>query len=309
MVGMTTASQPLGGLFVPLITPFTAAGDLDQETLESLAHRMLDAGATGIVALGTTAEAVALDEDEKARVLDICARVCRDREAPLIAAAGTNDTRRSQAALAALARWPEIRAALVVVPYYNRPGEDGVLAHFRALAARTPVPIVVYNIPQRTGQQFGWPAMRQLAALTQVAGVKHAPGSVDLDTVAMMAERPDDFSVLAGDCAFAPALLALGASGVISASAHVSTASFAELVRAWRAGDARTAQPLGHRLAMLGARLFAEPNPVVIKAVLAELGHIPSATVRLPLVAARPASVGAALTAMAAIGPEALATV
>jgi 4-hydroxy-tetrahydrodipicolinate synthase len=115
--------------------------------------------------------------------------------------------------------------------------------------------------------------------------------------------------VLAGDCAFAPALLALGASGMISASAHVSTASFAELVRAWRAGDARTAQPLGHRLAILGARLFAEPNPVVIKAVLAELGHIPSATVRLPLVAARPASVGAALTAMAAVGPEALATV
>jgi 4-hydroxy-tetrahydrodipicolinate synthase len=260
---------------------------------------VLDDGATGIVALGTTAEAPTLTAAERSQVLDICARVCRDRSAPLIAGAGGNDTRGSAAALQALARWPEITAALVVVPYYNRPGENGTVAHFRSLAQDTPVPLVVYNIPQRTGQQLSWPALRRVAGLPAVVGVKHAVGAVNQDTVEMMATLPDGFSVLAGDCFLIPALLALGAAGAISASAHVCTTRFAELIAAWRAGDVIAARPLGHRLATLSARLFAEPNPAVIKAVLHELGHIPSPAVRLPLLPARPASAAAALEAAA----------
>ena len=296
---MTTA-QPPAGLFVPLITPFTADGELDQRALESLACRVLDAGADGLVALGTTAEAPTLTDAERTAVLDICARVCGDRGAALIAGAGGNDTRRSAQALAGLAAWPEVSAALVVVPYYNRPGEAGTLAHFRALAQGSPVPLVIYNIPYRTGQQVSWPVMRELAALPQVAGVKHSVGAVDADTVAMMAGRPDGFSVLAGDDLYASPLLALGAAGAVLASAHVCTDRFAELVRAWRRGDVAVARPLGHRLAGLSAALFAEPNPVVIKAVLHELGHIPCPAVRLPLVPARPASVRAALRAATA---------
>jgi 4-hydroxy-tetrahydrodipicolinate synthase len=290
---------PPAGLFVPLITPFTRAGELDAATLESLAHRLLDDGATGIVALGTTAEAPTLSPAERSEVLDICAAVCRDRSAPLIAGAGGNDTRDSASALRALAAWPEITAALVVVPYYSRPGEDGTIAHFRALARDTPVPLVVYNIPHRTGQRVRWSAMRQIAALPPVVGVKHAVGALDQDTVEMMASLPDGFSVLAGDCFLMPALLALGAAGAISASAHVCTARFAELVAAWRAGDVAAALPLGHRLATLAARLFAEPNPTVIKAVLHEFGHIPSPAVRLPLLPARPESAASALRAAA----------
>ena len=218
---MTFITDPPAGLFVPLITPFTDDGELDARALESLAHRVLADGATGIVALGTTAEAPALTEAERDQVLDICAAVCRHRSAPLIAGAGGNDTRRSARALSALSAWPEIRAALVVVPYYNRPGEEGTVAHFRALAGETPVPLIVYNIPYRTGQPVGWPAMRRIAELPPVVGVKHATGAVDQDTVEMMASLPDGFSVLAGDCVLAPALLALGAAGAISASAHV----------------------------------------------------------------------------------------
>jgi 4-hydroxy-tetrahydrodipicolinate synthase len=296
---MTTA-QPPAGLFVPLITPFTDSGELDQRALESLASRVLDAGADGIVALGTTAETPTLTDAERTAVLDICARVCGDRGAPLIAGAGGNDTRRSAQALAGLAVWPEVSAALVVVPYYNRPGEAGTLAHFRALAQGSPVPLVIYNIPYRTGQQVSWPVMRALAALPHVVGVKHAVGAVDADTVALMAGRPDGFSVLAGDDLYASPLLALGAAGAVLASAHVCTDQFADLVRAWRTGDVTVARPLGHRLAGLSAALFAEPNPVVIKAVLHELGHIPSPAVRLPLVPARPASTQAALRAAAA---------
>jgi 4-hydroxy-tetrahydrodipicolinate synthase len=302
---MTTADLTLSGLYVPLITPFTRAGDIDRPAMEALAHRVLSDGADGIVALGTTAEAPALSPDERGQVLDICARVCRERAATLIAGAGGNDTRRTAEALAGLDSWPEVEAALVVVPYYTRPGEQGVLAHFRALAAVSPVPLVVYNIPYRTGQALSWPALRQLAALPAVAGVKHAAGGIDADTVAMLADQPGGFSVLAGDDVYAPAMLGLGASGAICASAHVATTAFARLVGAWQAGDVAAARPLGHRLARLSAALFAEPNPTVIKAVLHRMGEISSPAVRLPLLAARPESADAAIDAALALAGHA----
>jgi 4-hydroxy-tetrahydrodipicolinate synthase len=298
---MTIAATQFSGLFVPLITPFTERGDLDLGALEELAHRILDAGAAGLVALGTTSETPTLTQAERAAILDTCARVCRERSAPLIAGAGSNDTRGSAAVLRGLAAWPEISAALVVVPYYNRPGEDGVVAHFLALAEDSPVPLIIYNIPYRTGQQVSWHAMRRLARLPGVAGVKHAAGGVDRDTVAMMAEAPAGFAVLAGDDLYAPALLALGAPGAIMASANVQTAEFAALVAAWRSGDAAAARPLGHRLTGLAEALFAEPNPTVIKGVLHRQGHLRSAAVRLPLLPARPDSVDAALAAAASV--------
>jgi 4-hydroxy-tetrahydrodipicolinate synthase len=298
---MTTAAPQFGGLFVPLITPFTEDGGLDLSVLEELARRILDDGATGLVALGTTAETPTLSKAERTAILDTCARVCRERSAPLIAGAGSNDTRQSAADLRGLAAWPEISAALVVVPYYNRPGEDGVVAHFRALAEDSPVPLIVYNIPYRTGQAVTWRAMRELATLAGIAGVKHAAGGVDRDTVAMMAEAPTAFAVLAGDDLYAPALLALGAPGAIMASANVRTAEFAALVAAWGAADAAAARPLGHRLTGLAEALFAEPNPTVIKGVLHRQGYIRSPAVRLPLLPARPESVDAALAAAASV--------
>jgi 4-hydroxy-tetrahydrodipicolinate synthase len=276
----------LAGLFIPLITPFTATGDIAADALERLAHRVLDDGATGIVALGTTAEAASLTASEKSQVLEICSRACRERAAPLIAGAGTNDTARSAAELAALAKYPDVRAALVVVPYYNRPGEAGVIEHFRTLAGGGGVPLIIYNIPYRTGQQVSWRAMATLAEIPGVAGVKHAVGSIDQDTIAMMAGRPPGFSVLGGDDPVISPLLALGAEGGILASAHVSTAQFARLVSLWRDGKADEARQLGHRLSPLSRALFAEPNPVVIKSVLHRMGQIPSPSVRLPLLPA-----------------------
>jgi 4-hydroxy-tetrahydrodipicolinate synthase len=298
---MTITATQFSGLFVPLVTPFTDSGDLDPRALEDLAYRILDAGAAGLVALGTTAEAPTLTPAERAAILDTCARVCRERAAPLIAGAGSNDTRQSATALRQLAAWPEITAALVVVPYYNRPGEDGVVAHFRVLAPDSPVPLIVYNIPYRTGQQLSWHAIRQLALLPGVAGAKHAAGGIDRETVAMMAEAPSGFAVLAGDDLYAPALLALGAAGAIMASANVCTAEFAALIAAWRAGDAAVARPLGHRLTGLAEALFAEPNPTVIKGVLHRQGHIPSPAVRLPLLPASSESVDAALAAASSL--------
>src|SRR5580693_6376087 len=140
----------LAGLYVPLVTPFTPNGDLAPECLERIAHTVIDEGAAGVVALGTTGEPATLTAEERRTVLDICARVCRERSATLIAGAGSNDTRASALALAELKAWPEISAALTVVPYYTRPSEQGVIAHFTVLARQSPVPLVVYNIPCRT---------------------------------------------------------------------------------------------------------------------------------------------------------------
>jgi 4-hydroxy-tetrahydrodipicolinate synthase len=229
--------------------------------------------------------------------------VGKERNGTVIAGAGSNDTQASAQALRELTAWPEVSAALVVVPYYTRPSEAGVVAHFSELAAASPVPLIIYNIPYRTGQTVGWRAVRRLAELPGIAGVKHAVGGIDEDTVRLLADLPDGFAVLGGDDAFVSPLLALGAAGAILASANVCTGSFAAMVRAWQDGECARARALGHGLAGLSAALFAEPNPVVIKAVLHAQGRIPSPSVRLPLLPASPAATEAALRLAAGFAP------
>ena len=285
----------LQGLYVPLITPFTAEGDLAPDVLEKLAHAVIDDGAAGLVALGTTGESPMLTTAERRTVLDICAGVCRERGAALIAGAGSNDTASTARALQELAAWPEVSAALTVVPYYTRPSQDGIIAHFTRVAADSHVPVLVYNIPYRTGTSLSRETLRELATIPGIAGVKHAVGGIDHDTVLLMAELPEDFAVLAGDDVFASPLLALGAAGAILASAHLCTREFADFVAAWRAGEAARGRELGNRLATLSAALFAEPNPCVIKGMLYALGKIPSPAVRLPLLPASDDTLRAAM--------------
>lgn len=285
----------LHGLYIPLITPFTEDGDLAADALEKLAHAVLDDGAAGLVALGTTGESATLTTAERRLVIDVCARVCRARGATLIVGAGSNDTASTVRALSELVAWPEVTAALTVVPYYTRPSHDGIVAHFARAAAESPVPVLVYNIPYRTGVALSVQTLRELAAIEGIAGVKHAVGSIDHDTVMLMADPPADFAVLAGDDVFASPLLALGAAGGILASAHVGTSEFAEFVAAWRAGQVQRARALGNRLAPLSAALFAEPNPCVIKGVLHAQGKIPSPAVRLPLLPAGQDTIQAAM--------------
>jgi 4-hydroxy-tetrahydrodipicolinate synthase len=294
----------LRGLFIPLITPFTAEGDLATDALERLAHAVLDAGAAGLVALGTTGEPATLTAAERHAVLDICAGVCREHAAILIAGAGSNDTASTVRALQDLAAWPEVSAALTVVPYYTRPTPDGVIAHFTRLAADSPVPVLVYNIPYRTGTYLSGQVLRELARIPGIVGMKHAVGGIDQDTLTLMAGLPEGFAVLAGDDVFASPLLALGAAGGILASAQLRTGEFADLIAAWRSGKAAQARELGHRLVPLSAALFAEPNPVVIKGVLHAQGKIPSPAVRLPLLPARDDTVRAVMSLLAATVPN-----
>ncbi|WP_327266239.1 dihydrodipicolinate synthase family protein [Streptomyces sp. NBC_01232] len=292
---------PLHGIHVPLVTPFTSTGEVAAEALEALAHEMLDAGATGIVALGTTAEAAGLDEAERDLVTEVCARVCGERGAPLTVGAGSGGTRAAEASLAGLPRWPQVRAALVTVPPFVRPATAGVLAHFARLAAVSPVPLIIYHIPYRTGQPLDAAALRALGSLPGVAGMKYAGGGIGEDTVALLGDLPAGFEVLAGDDVYLSPLLALGAAGGILASAHLATGRFAELAAAWRAGDAERARPLGHALARMSAAAFAEPNPTVLKGVLHAQGRIPTPDVRLPLLPASEGSVKAVTAALDAL--------
>ncbi|MFD9379618.1 dihydrodipicolinate synthase family protein [Streptomyces sp. NPDC059999] len=293
-----------GGIHVPLVTPFNAAGQVAVDALEALAHEVLDAGARGIVALGTTGESAGLDAAERDLVTDVCARVCRERGAPLTVGAGASGTRASEAALARLARRQPVRAALVTVPSFVRPSAAGVLAHFERLAGVSPVPLIVYHVPYRTGQPLDAAALRALGELPGVVGVKYATGGIDQDVVALLGDRPDGFAVLAGDDACASPLLAIGAEGAILASAHLATERFVELAAAWEAGEVSRARALGHALARLSAALFAEPNPAVVKGVLHALGRIPTPDVRLPLLPASEASVAAALKALAELATD-----
>ncbi len=274
----------LAGLYVPLITPFDHAGAVDLGALEALASQVLEAGAAGIVALGTTAEPAALTAAERRSVTDVAARACRERHAQLLVGA------HSAAELRALGGRPEVTAALTVVPPFTRPGQAGVLAYFTQLAAASPVPLVVYDVPYRTGQYLSAATLRRLAGLPGVAGLKYAPGVINADTIALLARPPVRLAVLGGDDPFIAPLLALGAAGGILASAHLATADFARLIRLWQAGDVTAARALGGRLSALSAALFAEPNPAVIKGVLHAQGRIPTAAVRMPLLPASPAA-------------------
>ncbi|NUW44661.1 4-hydroxy-tetrahydrodipicolinate synthase family protein [Nonomuraea rhodomycinica] len=289
----------LQGIHVPLVTPFATTrsapgvtGEVAADVLGKLARRVLDDGASGLVALGTTGEAAALSPDERAQVVEVCAEVCREREAPLTVGVTGNDTRSVLRALEALP--PDVTAALVTVPYFLRPSERGVVAHFEALADGSPVPLVIYHIPYRTGQAVSAATLRHLGAHPMIAGVKYATGGVDQEALDLLGDRPDGFDVLGGDDAVISPLLAAGASGGILASANLAPREFADLAAAWEAGDVTRARALGHRLARLSAALFAEPNPTVIKGVLHARGIIPSADVRLPLLPASEASVAAA---------------
>ncbi|MEV0593437.1 4-hydroxy-tetrahydrodipicolinate synthase [Nonomuraea cavernae] len=274
----------LRGIHVPLITPFDATGEVAYDAIEKLAGHVLDEGASGLVALGTTGEVAALTSDERARVIEVCARICGERGVPLTVGLTGNDTRSTAEALKALPQG--VAAALVTVPYFLRPSERGVIAHFEALAEETPVPLVIYHIPYRTGQAVSAATLRHLGGHPMIAGVKYATGGIDQDAVDLLGDLPEGLAVLGGDDAFISPLLALGASGGILASAHLFTGRFAELVDAWQAGDVVRARELGHRLARVSAALFAEPNPTVIKGVLHARGLIPTPDVRLPLLPA-----------------------
>jgi len=271
------------GTFVPLVTPFGEDGAVDHDSLAALASAVIDAGARGVVALATTGEPTSLDQEERDAAVATVADICKERGAQLIVGAATNDTRETLKRHERLADVPQVAASLAVVPYYVRPSEQAIVAHFQYIAERSPVPLVLYNIPYRTGRGLGAEALLELAATPNVAGVKQAVGGIDADTLRVLAERPDDFSVLGGDDPYLAPMVLMGAQGAIAASANVATDRYVEMIDAALQGDAATTRERAASLLSLSLALFAEPSPAVIKALLHHLGAIPTKDVRMPL--------------------------
>jgi 4-hydroxy-tetrahydrodipicolinate synthase len=293
------ADVTLRGVYIPVITPFAADGTVALDVLERLCNEYLDAGAAGIVALGTTGESTALDAGEKRAVIVTCSRVCAERDAPLIVGAGTNNTRTTCHAVEELAGTPALVAALIVVPYYVRPSEAGTIAHFKAVADVSPVPLVIYNIASRTGRHLSAPGVLELARTPNFAGIKQAVTVLEADTLELLRDAGaiDGFAVLGGEDTLLLPTVLMGGSGTICASAHVCTQRFVEMIECGLAGKVDDGRAHAEALLPVTQACFAEPNPAVFKAALHAQGRIPTPDVRLPLVnasdAARQRALGA----------------
>ena len=291
--------RTLRGVYVPLVTPFATDGSVAIDALERLAHHYLDAGVAGLVPLGTTGESPLLDATEKRAVLEVVARVCAQRDAQLIAGAGTNNTAATVAAVDALRDVDAVTHALIVVPYYLRPSQRGIVEHFKAVAAASPVPVVMYNIPSRTGCVLEADGMLELASTPNIVGVKQAVGSIDVATLRVLAEAPPSFALLGGDDPYLFPTVLIGGAGAICASAHVCTERFVAMIECGLAGKLEDGRTHHEALLPVVQACFAEPNPAVFKGVLHHQGLLPTPDVRLPLVNASAAAVDRALAAIA----------
>ncbi|HEX7345610.1 MAG TPA: 4-hydroxy-tetrahydrodipicolinate synthase [Candidatus Limnocylindrales bacterium] len=284
---MTRPTRPtLRGAFTALVTPFTADGAFDEAEFRQLVRWQLLAGIDGLVPCGTTGEAPTLTTDERERVIAATVDVASERpwrdRVRIIAGTGTNDT---AATIAATRRAAALGAdaALVVAPYYNRPDGRMLDAHFRAVADEGDLPIVVYNVPSRTGTNVDAATFLRLADHPRVIAVKEASGNLE-QIATICRERPADVAVLAGDDAWTLPVLAMGGDGVVSVASNEIPGELVSLCAAARAGDWEAARRIHERwLPLLLANFRGGPNPVPAKAAMALMGLISSDVVRRPL--------------------------
>jgi 4-hydroxy-tetrahydrodipicolinate synthase len=267
------------GVFTALVTPFRE-GTVDERALHEAIELQIAAGVDGIVPCGSTGEAATLSHAEHRRVVEVAVSSARGR-VQVLAGTGSNST--SEAIeLTRHAKEAGADGALLISPYYNRPTQDGIVAHYAAIARHTGLPLVVYNIPGRTGSNVLPATIARLAEIEQIVGVKESCGNLD-QIAHVIASVPRSFAVLSGDDALTLPLLAIGGRGVISTTANLVPAEMVELVRAFRAGDVERARSLHYRLLPLFDVLFCETNPIPLKAALAMRGLVQE-ELRLPLV-------------------------
>jgi 4-hydroxy-tetrahydrodipicolinate synthase len=243
------------------------------------------------VALGTTGEPATLTAEERRRVVETCDRVCAETARRLIVGAGTNSTRGTIEEIGYLTAGSSAVAALVVVPYYTRPSERAVVEHFAAVADTSPVPIVAYNVPSRTGCALGAPALLEMSEYPRIIGLKQAVGAVDIDTLEVLARSGSDFQVLAGDDAFIAPTVLMGGAGAIAAAAHVCTPLFVEMTACALAGNRARASELAAALLPLVTLGFSEPNPAAWKGTLARQRQIATDDLRRPMTPASTSTV------------------
>jgi len=267
------------GSIVALVTPFRN-GNLDEARLRELVEFHVANGTDGIVPCGTTGESPTLSHDEHKRVVEIVIEAARGR-LPIIAGTGSNSTAEA-IDLTGHAKKAGARAALVVSPYYNRPTQEGLYRHFRAIAEAGDIPVLVYNIQSRTAVNVETDTLARLAKdCSNIVGVKEASGSLDQMTQVILACGPD-FSVLSGDDNLTLPLMAVGGRGVISVVANIVPRETADMTHAALGGDWKQARELFHRLFPLCRAMFIETNPIPVKEAMAMVGLI-EPELRLPL--------------------------
>ncbi len=267
------------GSMVALVTPMATDGSVDLAALAALVEWHLAEGTDALVVVGTTGEAPTLEPAEQLSVVRETIRVVRQR-VPVIVGTGSNATRHTVAATRAAAA-AGADAALVVVPYYNRPTQDGMFQHFSAVAAEGGLPVILYNVPGRTVADLLPETAARLSRVAGIVGIKEATGEVARVSAILGAAR-DGFEVYSGDDATAREAILAGARGVISVTANLVPAAMHRMCAAALAGDVAAAAGFDAPLAGLHRELFCEPNPIPVKWALAEMGRIP-AGIRLPL--------------------------
>ncbi len=266
------------GVFTALVTPFRD-GELDEPALRHLVEHQIESGVDGVVPCGSTGESATLSHAEHCRVVEVVVEAVAGR-VRVLAGTGSNNTREA-IELTRHAREAGADGALLISPYYNKPTQEGIVAHFTAVARETGLPLVVYNIPGRTASNMLPETLARLAEVENVVGVKESCG--DIDQIAhVVAACPSGFSVLSGDDAVTLPLLAVGGKGVISTTSNVAPADMVELVRLARAGDFEAARKVHFRLLPLFDALFCETNPIPVKAAVALQGRCGD-EIRLPL--------------------------
>lgn len=267
------------GSIVALVTPMHSNGDVDWETLDKLVDMHLDKGTDSIVAVGTTGESATLSCDEHCQVIK---RVV-DRVAgrmPVIAGTGANSTTEA-IELTEEAKKVGADACLLVTPYYNKPTQEGLYQHFKAIAEAVDIPQILYNVPGRTACDMLPATVLRLAEIDNIVGIKEATGDVERARE-LIAKAPADFAIYSGDDATAVELMLAGGQGNISVTANIAPAEMSELCQLAMAGKAEEARALNDRLMPLHEKLFVEANPIPVKWAMAEMGLM-GLGIRLPL--------------------------
>jgi 4-hydroxy-tetrahydrodipicolinate synthase len=273
-----------GGLITAMVTPFDRDGDVDLAAAEKLAAWLLDNGSDGLVVAGTTGEGPTLDDHEKWELWRAVVSAAGERGS-VIAGTGTNDTAHS-IRLTRAAEKAGCDAALVVTPYYSRPPQSGLLAHFRAVANSTGLPLMLYDIPSRTGRKIEHRTLLELAETENIVAVKDAAGDVQA-AARLIAEAPGSFEVYCGNDGDTLPWLAVGAVGVVSVASHVAGPRMADMMEAFWAGDVGGARAKNAALVPVYDVMSVAPNPIPVKAAVGMLGH-PAGSPRLPLPEATP---------------------
>ncbi|AVR98031.1 4-hydroxy-tetrahydrodipicolinate synthase [Pseudoduganella armeniaca] len=268
------------GSIVAIVTPMQADGSLDYAALNGLIDWHIAEGTNGIVIVGTTGESATVSVEEHCALI----KACVDRVAgriPVIAGSGGNSTAEA-INLTRYAKEAGADATLQVVPYYNRPTQEGMYRHFKAIAEAVDLPVILYNVPGRTVADMSNETILRLAAIDNIVGVKDATGNIGRG-IDLLRLAPSDFAVYSGDDPTAMALMLAGGKGNISVTANVAPRDMADMCAAAMEGDIAKAIEINNRVFPLHQKLFVEPNPVPVKWALAEMGKMP-AGIRLPLV-------------------------